>query len=57
MSYRLDYFDMGATTISLFWESFTGGRRSYVFGGDYNGDGGTANDLIYIHRDANGNEV
>ncbi len=53
LSYRLDYFDMGATTISLFWESFTGGRRSYVFGGDYNGDGGTANDLIYIHRDAN----
>jgi hypothetical protein len=27
------------------------GNTSYVFAGDLNGDGGTSNDLIYIHRD------
>lgn len=51
-SYRLEYFKFGATTISTFWETRTGGNGSYVFGGDLNGDGGTSNDLIYIPRDA-----
>jgi hypothetical protein len=50
-SYRAEYFDFGATTFSLFWESFTGGNTSYTFSGDINGDGGTSNDLIYIPRD------
>ncbi len=49
-SYRLEYFKFGATTVSVFWEGFTGGNTSYVFSGDLNRDGGTANDLIYIHR-------
>lgn len=40
----------GATTVSLFWEGFNLGRTSYVFAGDLNGDGGTSNDLIYIHK-------
>ncbi len=40
------------TTISLFWEGFNAGNGSYVFSGDLNRDGGTANDLIYIPRDA-----
>ena len=26
------------------------GNASYIFSGDLNGDGGTANDLLYIHR-------
>lgn len=49
-SYRFEYFNFGATTVSVFWEGYTGGNTSYVFSGDLNGDGGTANDLIYIPR-------
>ena len=50
-SYRLEYFDFGATTFSLFWDGYTPGNASYVFSGDINGDGGTSNDLIYIAND------
>ncbi len=50
-SYRAEYFRFGATTISLFGEGRTIGNTSYTFSGDLNGDGGTSNDLIYIHRD------
>ncbi|HXE80627.1 MAG TPA: carboxypeptidase regulatory-like domain-containing protein [Vicinamibacterales bacterium] len=49
-SLRREYLSFGATTLSFFWESRTQGNTSYVFSGDLNGDGGTANDLIYIHR-------
>ena len=49
-SYRKEYFGFGATSFSAFWESRTIGNTSYVFAGDLNGDGGTANDLLYIHR-------
>ncbi len=56
VSYRLEYFDFGATTISLFWEgvraTYLGfGNFSFTFSNDMNGDGAT-NDLIYIPRDA-----
>jgi hypothetical protein len=59
VSYRKEYFNFGATTISLFWEGlapspdpFNAFARSasYTFSGDLNGDGGTSNDLIYIHQ-------
>jgi hypothetical protein len=50
-TYRKEYFNFGATSISAFWESRPQFNTSYVFGGDLNGDGGTSNDLIYIHRD------
>jgi outer membrane receptor protein involved in Fe transport len=50
-SFRGEYFHFGATTISMFWEGRTNGNTSYTFSGDLNGDGGTSNDLIYIHRD------
>ncbi len=55
-SYRAEYFDFGATTISLFWEgsrnTYLGfGNFSFAYSNDMNGDGGT-NDLIYIPRDA-----
>ncbi len=50
-SYRKEYFGFGATSISAFWESRTVGNASYIFAGDLNNDGGTSNDLVYIHRD------
>ncbi|MDH4062973.1 MAG: TonB-dependent receptor, partial [Acidobacteriota bacterium] len=50
-SYTKEYFGFGGTTISMFYEAATIGNASYVFSGDLNGDGGTANDLIYIQRD------
>lgn len=52
LSYKFDYFNFGATTITVFGEAFTQGNASYVYSGDLNGDGGTSNDLIYIPRDA-----
>jgi hypothetical protein len=50
-SYRREYFGFGATSFSAFWESRTVGNNSFIFSGDLNGDGGTSNDLLYIHRD------
>jgi hypothetical protein len=49
-SYTKQYFEMGVTTISGFWETRTLGNTSYVFASDSNGDGATG-DLIYIPRD------
>ncbi|MBL8181110.1 MAG: TonB-dependent receptor [Blastocatellia bacterium] len=51
VSYRKEYFKFGATSVSMFIENRSGGNGSYVFSGDLNGDGGTANDLIYIPKD------
>ncbi|HCA78401.1 MAG TPA: hypothetical protein DEP53_01570 [Bacteroidetes bacterium] len=51
ISYRYEYFDFGATTVSLLWEGATPSNASYAFSGDLNGDGGTSNDLIYIPKD------
>jgi outer membrane receptor protein involved in Fe transport len=51
LTYRKDYFNFGATTISLYGDAYSFGRESYIFSGDLNGDGAT-NDLIYIPRDA-----
>ncbi len=50
-SYSKQYFGVGATTISAFWESRTLNNTSYIFAADANGDGGFSNDLIYIPRD------
>ncbi len=51
VSYRKEYFKFGATSLSMFIENRSAGNGSYVFSGDLNGDGGTANDLIYIPKD------
>jgi hypothetical protein len=50
ISYNKDFFKFGNTSFSLFWEGRTQGNYSYVYGGDFNGDGGFSNDLIYIHK-------
>jgi outer membrane receptor protein involved in Fe transport len=50
-AYTFDYFRWGATTVSVFFEGYTQNNISYSFAGDINGDGGTSNDLIFIHRD------
>jgi hypothetical protein len=50
-SYTRQYFGLGATTVSAFFDAHTNGNNSYVFSGDLNGDGATSNDLIYIPRD------
>jgi hypothetical protein len=48
-SYSKQYFEMGHTTISAFWETRTLGNTSYIFASDSNGDGASG-DLIYIPR-------
>ena len=40
--------DKWGTTISTFFEYSRGGRFSYTYGGDINGDGSGLNDLIYV---------
>lgn len=44
--------DKMATTVSVFFEYAQGGRFSYTYAGDINGDGGFNNDLIYIPTDS-----
>jgi hypothetical protein len=52
LSYSKDIFkQLGNTSVGLFWEGRTIGNFSYVYGGDFNGDTGFSNDLIYIHKD------
>jgi len=55
-SYSHEYFGFGATTVAAFFEgrqNLVNGstNSSYIFSGDMNGDGATANDLIYVPRD------
>jgi hypothetical protein len=50
-SYSKNLLKIGATSVSLFWESRTIGNASYIFSADANGDGGSTNDLIYVPRD------
>jgi carboxypeptidase family protein len=49
ITYSRDFFKIGATSISLYWDGRSSGSSSYIFSNDMNGDGAT-NDLIYIPR-------
>jgi hypothetical protein len=48
LSYRKEYFKHLATSIGIFYNGGIAGRYSYVYGADFNRDGVTNNDLIYI---------
>ncbi|MCX2474902.1 carboxypeptidase regulatory-like domain-containing protein [Pedobacter sp. MC2016-05] len=48
ISYRKAYFGNLATSFSLFYEGSQQGRFSYTYNGDFNRDGVSGNDLIYI---------
>ncbi|WP_460566976.1 TonB-dependent receptor [Flaviaesturariibacter terrae] len=52
VSYKKEYLKHLGTTVSLFYEGAIGGRYSYVYSGDFNRDGISGNDLIYIPKDA-----
>ena len=56
-TYTHEYFHMGATTISAFYDAHPNTVNlyydaSYVFAGDANGDTVSGNDLIYIPRNS-----
>jgi hypothetical protein len=46
--YRKEYGKYFATSVGFTYEAANGGTASYVYNGDLNGDGLTANDLIYV---------
>ena len=47
-SYRKEYLKNLATTLSVFYEGANQGRFSYTYNGDFNRDGISGNDLMYI---------
>ena len=49
--------DQWGTTLSTFFEYAQGGRFSYTYGGDINGDGSRSNDLIYVPTSAEVNQM
>jgi hypothetical protein len=51
ISYRLEYAQHLATTISLVYQGFQTGRWSYTYSNDLNGDG-ISSDLMYIPANA-----
>lgn len=51
VSYKKEYFKNLATSFSLFYEGSQQGRFSYVYSGDFNRDGQSGNDLLYVPRD------
>jgi hypothetical protein len=51
ITYRKEYFKHLGTTISLFYNGSIDGRFTYAYSGDFNRDGVSGNDLIYIPKD------
>ncbi len=52
ISYRKEYLKHLATTISFYYQGSIDGRYSYVYNGDFNRDGVSGNDLMYIPTSA-----
>ena len=51
VSYRFEYFKHLATTLSFFYEGSNPSTFSYIYNGDVNNDGNSA-DLMYIPKNA-----
>ena len=51
VNYKIEVVENFGLTFSLFGERRTGGRFSYTYSGDLNGDGLSGNDLLYIPKD------
>jgi len=51
VSYRIEYAEIFATTISLVYQGYQTGRWSYTYSNDLNGDG-ISSDLMYIPSSA-----
>jgi hypothetical protein len=49
-SYKFEYLKALASTVTLYYEGASQGRYTYIYNGDVNGDGNSA-DLMYIPRD------
>ncbi|MEO5591219.1 MAG: carboxypeptidase regulatory-like domain-containing protein [Chitinophagaceae bacterium] len=49
-SYRVEYAKHFATSIGIIFEAAPAGTTSYVYNGDVNNDGQSANDLIYVPK-------
>lgn len=49
-TYRKEW-ENTATSIGVIYDRWMGGRYSYAYTGDINGDGATSNDLIFIPKD------
>jgi hypothetical protein len=50
-NYRKEYLQNFATSIGFSYEGRSGNNFSYIYSGDVNSDGNSANDLIYVPRD------
>jgi hypothetical protein len=50
LNFHFEYFKHLATNISFFYDGESAGRFSYVYSTDFNNDGVTGNDLIYIPK-------
>ncbi len=53
LSYRIEYLNFGATSISIYANGAPQGRFSYVYNQDMNGDAVNGNDLMFIPVNAN----
>ncbi len=53
VDYTIELFPGGNTTLSLIYVAQEGRPYSFAYNGDLNGDGNTANDLIYVPKDKN----